>query len=368
MNAASTLHDLRRSFEGRRVLLTGHTGFKGGWMALWLRRLGAQVVGVSLPPESERGFFNATRLEQLIDHRIADIRQSAAFADAVRDVDADLVVHMAAQALVRKSYEDPLDTYLTNVIGTAAVLEAARRMNSLKGALVVTSDKCYENREWVWGYRENDRMGGADPYSSSKGCAELLVSAYRRSFFSASDGPQLASARAGNVFGGGDWSKDRLIPDIVKSAIAGTPVVIRNPGSIRPWQHVLEPVHGYLLLCARLLNGDRGFADGWNFGPDAESVADVETVADCFRRAWGPETLKFEFGRSKDAPHEAGVLRLDSTKARTQLGWKPRLSLEEAVKLTADWHKAAIGGAEMRQASESQIAAYELKVSAGRVG
>jgi CDP-glucose 4,6-dehydratase len=367
MTSPSTLRDLPKSFEGRRVLLTGHTGFKGGWMALWLRRFGAQVVGVSLPPEDERGFFNATRLEQVIDHRIADIRQPAAFADAIRDTDADLVVHMAAQALVRRSYEEPLDTYLTNVIGTAAVLDAARRMRSLKGALVVTSDKCYENREWVWGYRESDPMGGADPYSSSKGCAELLVSAYRRSFFSATDGPQLASSRAGNVIGGGDWSKDRLIPDIVKSAIAGTPVVIRNPGSIRPWQHVLEPVHGYLLLCARLLDRDRAFADGWNFGPDAESVADVETVAVSFRRAWGPEALKIDIGRSEAAPHEATVLRLDSTKARTQLGWKPRLSLEEAVKLTADWHMAALGGADMRQVSESQIAAYELKVSAGRI-
>lgn len=356
--------DLQRAYAGRRVLLTGHTGFKGAWMALWLRRLGARVVGAALPPEDPRGVFEAARLKEATDHRIADIRHPAAFQDAVKDVDADLVVHMAAQAIVRKSYEEPLDTYLTNVIGTAAVLDAARRMRALKGVVVVTSDKCYENREWVWGYRENDPMGGADPYSSSKGCAELLTSAYRRSFFAGEGGPLLASARAGNVFGGGDWSKDRLIPDLVRAALAGAPVVIRNPASIRPWQHVLEPVLGYLMLGARLLNGERRFADGWNFGPDADSVADVATVAGHFQRAMAPEKLTIDLAKADKGPHEAGVLRLDSTKARSQLGWKPRLTLEESIRLTVDWHKELSRGADMRAVSEAQIAAYEGRAAA----
>ncbi len=363
MTAADPISYLRDAFSGRRVLLTGHTGFKGGWAALWLKRLGAEVTGVALPPDDPRGFFEAAKLARIVDHRIGDIRQPTAFADLVKDIDAELVVHMAAQALVRKSYEEPLDTYLTNVVGTAAVLDAARRMPSLKGALVITSDKCYENREWVWGYRENDPMGGADPYSSSKGCTELLVSAYRRSFFSSPDSPLLASARAGNVFGGGDWSQDRLIPDIMKAALGGAKVVIRNPASIRPWQHVLEPVYGYLLLGARLISRDRAFAEGWNFGPDPDGVVTVETLADCIQAAWGPGGARFEFGEAKTGPHEASVLRLDSTKAKTLLGWGPALSVDDAVRLTVAWHKAAAAGADMRKFSEAQIADYEKSIA-----
>ncbi len=360
MKRKTTPFYVRDSIAGRRVLLTGHTGFKGSWMALWLKQLGADVIGVALPPVDARGLFDAANLAALINHRIGDIRIPQAFGEVIADIDADLIVHMAAQALVRRSYEEPLDTYLTNVVGTATVLDAARRMRSLKGVLVVTSDKCYENREWVWGYRENDPMGGADPYSSSKGCAELLVSAYRRSFFSAPDGPLLASARAGNVFGGGDWSQDRLVPDIMKAALAGAPVVIRNPASIRPWQHVLEPLWGYLHLCARLANGERAFAEGWNFGPDPEGVADVKTLAGYVQKAWGSDGPQFEFGETAKGPPEAGVLRLDSTKAKTRLGWSPRLSIEEAVRLTVDWHKAASAGADMLAVSQSQIDRYEM--------
>jgi CDP-glucose 4,6-dehydratase len=362
MPPALTIEDLGRAYKGKRVLLTGHTGFKGAWTALWLRRLGAEVVGVALPPDHPRGVFSAAGLASDIDHRVGDIRDPKGLSSLLSDIDADLVIHMAAQALVRRSYVEPLDTYLTNVVGTVAVLDVARRMKSLKGVLVVTSDKCYENREWVWGYRENDPMGGADPYSSSKGCAELVVSAYRRSYFSERGGPLLASARAGNVFGGGDWSQDRLVPDIIKAGLAGGEAVIRNPGSIRPWQHVLEPVFGYLLLGARLTGGDEAAASGWNFGPDPDGVVNVGSLAGMVREAWGAGGPRLAFGNG-DGLHEAGVLRLDSTKAKTALGWTPRLTVYEAVKLTIDWHKAEIGGADMRTATVRQIAAYEALVS-----
>jgi len=350
---------LREALRGRRVLVTGHTGFKGGWLALWLRRLGAEVVGVSLPPEPGASFFEAVGLQGLVDHRNGDIRSPEGFAEVVADIDAELVVHMAAQSLVRRSYEAPVDTYLTNVTGTAVVLEAARHMPSLRAAIVVTSDKCYENREWVWGYRENDPMGGSDPYSSSKGCAELVTSAYRRSYFSDPDGPQLASVRAGNVFGGGDWNADRLVPDIVKAAIAGAPVQIRNPNSIRPWQHVLEPLSGYLMLAARLITAGTPFAGGWNFGPDPDGVVDVGTLARAIQNAWGGGDLELQMGDGGEGPHEAGLLRLDSTKAIARLGWRPRLAIEDAIQLTVDWYRAhADGGRDMRELSESQIENY----------
>lgn len=358
MPPAPTISDLRTVFGAKRVLLTGHTGFKGAWTAVWLRRLGAEVIGVALPPDDPRGIFSACGLSADFDHRIGDIRDPKALTALLRDVDADLVIHMAAQALVRKSYAEPLDTFLVNVVGTAAVLDVALRMKSLKGVLVVTSDKCYENREWVWGYRENDPMGGADPYSASKGCAELVVNAYRRSFFNRNGGPLLASARAGNVFGGGDWSKDRLVPDIIRAGLAGGDVVIRNPSSVRPWQHVLEPVCGYLMLCARLLRGDADAASGWNFGPDPDGVVDVRSLAAMVAAAWGKGGPSFQFGDGGGL-HEAGVLRLDSTKAKTGLGWAPHLSVEDAVKLTIDWHKAARDGEGMRAFTERQIADYE---------
>ncbi len=347
-----------KALEGRRVVVTGHTGFKGGWTCLWLKQLGAEIVGVALPPKDDRDFFNAVGVDTFVDHRIGDIRRPDEFAKIVDDVDADLLIHMAAQPLVRLSYETPVDTYLTNVVGTAVVLEAARKMKSLKAAIVVTSDKCYENNEWVWGYRESDPMGGADPYSSSKGCTELVASAYRRSFFSEPGGPRLASVRAGNVFGGGDWSADRLIPDIMKAAIADESVTIRNPASIRPWQHVLEPVWGYLLLASKLLEGEERFAEGWNFGPDPDGVADVGTLAGHVKTAWGGKP-EFVFGEAKRGPHEAEVLRLDSTKAKTRLGWNPLLSVGDAVALTVEWYKAkAAGDVDMAELSAAQIERY----------
>ncbi len=350
---------LRQALAGRRVLVTGHTGFKGGWLSLWLARLGAKVTGIALPPPEGPTFFSAVRLDEIVDHRIGDIRSAASLAEAAEGVDAEVVIHMAAQALVRKSYEEPVDTYLTNVVGTAAVLEAARKMPSLRAVIVVTSDKCYENREWAWGYRESDRMGGADPYSSSKGCAELVTAAYRRSYFSDPAGPQLASVRAGNVFGGGDWSADRLVPDIVKATIAGKPVDIRNPRSIRPWQHVLEPLSGYLMLTAKILSGASDCACGWNFGPDHDATVDVEVIARGIQRAWGKGGPELRLGLAPAGPHEAGILRLDNTKARTQLGWRPRLVLQKAIDLTVEWYHAhAENTPDMRALSLSQIERY----------
>ena len=344
---------------GRRVLLTGHTGFKGAWLALWLQRLGAEVTGIALPPLAGPGIFRAIRLDELIDHRIGDIRSPESFGGALGGLDADLIIHMAAQSLVRPSYAEPVDTYLTNVVGTAIVLDAARRMPSLRAVIVVTSDKCYENREWLWPYRECDALGGSDPYSSSKGCAELVTEAYRRSFFDGPDAPAIATVRAGNVFGGGDWAADRIVPDIVRAAAAGTPVSIRNPRSTRPWQHVLEPLHGYLLLAARLLEEGRAFEGAWNFGPAVEQVVDVETLARHVVEAWGTGAPQLLLGETPPGPHEATQLRLDSSKARAQLGWTPRLSLVGACGMAAEWYRAhQHRSADLRMLSEAQIDRY----------
>ena len=350
---------LRAALAGRRVLLTGHTGFKGAWLALWLNRLGAEVTGIALPPLTGPGIFRAVRLDELIDHRIGDIRWPQSFDGALGELDADLLIHMAAQALVRPSYAEPVDTYLTNVVGTAVVLDAARRMPSLRAAIVVTSDKCYENREWLWAYRESDALGGSDPYSSSKACAELVTQAYRRSFFCGRGAPAIATVRAGNVFGGGDWAVDRIIPDIMRAAAAGKPVSIRNPRSTRPWQHVLEPLHGYLLLAARMLEQGQAFEGAWNFGPAPDQVADVETLARHIVEAWGDGAPELLLGDAPAGPHEATQLRLDSSKARTHLGWTPRLPLEEACRMTAEWYRAHHHrSADLRVLSEAQIDRY----------
>jgi CDP-glucose 4,6-dehydratase len=364
----STGQELASAFGGKRVLVTGHTGFKGGWLALWLSKLGAAVTGISLPADGADNLFGAARIDEVTDHRIGDIRSQENFSRAVGDLDADIVFHLAAQPIVRASYGDPVDTYATNVVGTSVVLEAARRMPSLKAVVVVTSDKCYENLEWDYGYRETDAMGGSDPYSASKACTELLVTSYRRSFFSGADAPLLASARAGNVFGGGDWAADRLFPDIVRGALAGEPVVIRNRASVRPWQHVLEPLHGYLMLGAKLLEGDADKAEGWNFGPNANGVVSVETLASEVASAWGPSGPRFMFGRNPADLHEAGVLRLDSSKANAHLGWHPRLSLTQSVAMTVDWYRAhAAGSSDMQQYSLRQIEDFEQRGRLRRV-
>ncbi len=356
---------IRSALAGRRVLLTGHTGFKGSWLALWLTMLGAKVVGVALPPEPGSSLFCALALDTRIDSRVGDIRVAKDFAEAIDDVDAEVVIHMAAQAIVRRSFADPVDTFLTNVVGTANVLQGATRMPSLKAIVVVTSDKCYENREWAWGYRETDPMGGADPYSASKGCTELVAASYRRSFFGNAQGPQLATVRAGNVIGGGDWSQDRLVPDIVRATLKGAPVELRNPGSTRPWQHVLDALAGYLTVVARLLGDGAAVAEAWNFGPEPAGVVNVGTLADAVVEAWGPGAARIIHG-SNAGPHEAGWLALDSSKARARLGWRPALGLSDTVALTVDWYRAwASGRVDMAEFSADQIAGF-VAASASR--
>lgn len=349
--------DRGQCLAGRKILLTGHTGFKGGWLALWLRRLGAEVRGIALPPEPGKSFCQSCAVTTLIDSRIADITDASALAQATKGFDADLIVHLAAQALVRASYDDPVGTMATNVMGTVQVLAVARKMPNLRGVIVVTSDKCYDNREWLWGYRETDPMGGADPYSASKGCAELVAQSWARSFFAVPDGPRLVTVRAGNVFGGGDWARDRLIPDIIRATFAGAETPIRNPGSIRPWQHVLEPLSGYLMLADALLADPDSVAGSWNFGPSADDTVDVMTLAHLLAQDW-PDGPRYRIAHDSTGLPEAGLLRLDCSKARVRLGWRPRLSLAAALRLTADWYRADAAGHDMRRFTEDQITAY----------
>lgn len=340
-------------WAGRRVFLTGHTGFKGAWASLLLESVGAQVTGFSLPPRSERDLFVVAGVGTDARHRTGDIRDLAALTEAVQEAEPEIVIHMAAQALVRESYADPVGTYATNVMGTVNLLEAVRRQGGAKAVLVVTSDKCYDNVGWVWGYRETDALGGHDPYSNSKACTELVTDAYRRSFFHADGAALIASGRAGNVIGGGDWSPDRLVPDAIRAFMAGEPLRIRNPRAVRPWQHVLDPVLAYLQLCERLVTGGRPFAQGWNFGPPAAGEVPVETIVDGLVRRWGDDA-RWE----KDAgehPHEAAYLKLDCSKAMNHLGWRPLIPLEQALDLTVEWYRAYDKGANMREMTLEQI-------------
>ncbi len=340
--------------------MTGHSGFKGGWLCLWLERLGAAVRGIALPAPTDPSFFATVGVDALVDSRFADIRDPAALRQATQGYDAEIVFHLAAQPIVRLSHREPADTFATNVIGTANVLDLARAMPSVQAVVVVTSDKCYDNRGWAWPYRETDRLGGTDPYSASKACAEIVAESYRRNWFADPDGPQMATVRAGNVIGGGDWAEDRLVPDIVRAARNDTPVFIRNPRSVRPWQHVLEPLSGYLLLAAKLVSeGGASFAGAWNFGPAASQAVDVETLARAIMSCSTALDLPIRFGAEVDAPHEAGMLRLDSSKAEAELGWSPRLSVDQTLAMTADWYAAFLrGGTDMRDLSRSQLDAY----------
>jgi len=322
-------------YRGCRVLLTGHTGFKGSWLALWLTRLGADVTGVALPPETSPNHWNLLDLD--IPSNLVDVRDTSALARVVEDVQPDLVFHLAAQPLVRRSYRQPVDTWATNVMGTANLLDCCRRTPSVRGVLVVTSDKCYENHEWVWGYRETDRLGGYDPYSASKAATELLVASFRASFFKGADVPVLASARAGNVIGGGDWSEDRLIPDVVRSVSHGAEVEIRSPGATRPWQHVLESLSGYLLLGQQLLTNRRNAADAWNFGPAEEGNRPVRDVMERIATLWPAVRWYVAEGAGE---HEAKLLYLDSAKSRAWLQWQPVWRFDDALAATVAWYRA----------------------------
>jgi CDP-glucose 4,6-dehydratase len=344
------------SWKGRKVLVTGHTGFKGGWLSLWLNKLGANVTGFSLPAPTEPSFFEQTRLSDLVRHVEGDVRDLAAVRAVVRETEPEMVFHLAAQPLVRYSYDAPVETFGTNVMGTVHVLEACRSTESVKGIVCVTSDKCYENREWLWPYREADPMGGHDPYSSSKGAAELVISAYRRSFFQ--QGAGVASVRAGNVIGGGDWATDRLVPDIIRSLLAGQSPQIRNPASIRPWQHVLDALSGYLMIGERLLDGQDSSACAWNFGPSDDDTQPVSWIVDQMLAAW-PERISWEYPEGVQ-PHEAVLLKLDSSKARTELGWRPRFRLKEALQKIIEWHCALDAGEDGRGVSLRQLNEYEM--------
>lgn len=341
-------------WAGKRVLVTGHTGFKGSWLALWLSRLGAGVSGYALAPLTRPSLWDALELGGEIKDERADVRDLNSLRRTFAQVKPEVVFHLAAQSLVRASYDDPVGTYATNVMGTAHVLEAARHSTDARVVVNVTSDKCYENRETDHAYRETDAMGGRDPYSSSKGCAELVTAAYRSSFFQGR--AALASARAGNVIGGGDWATDRLVPDLIRAFASGEPARIRNPRAIRPWQHVLEPVSGYLQLAERLWDDPAGFTGGWNFGPSPEDAVPVEEVANALVAAWGP-TARWQADRGPH-PHEAHFLRLDASKARDVLGWKPRLPLREAVAWTADWYRKQSSGTQARALCLRQIEQY----------
>ena len=341
-------------YKGRKVLLTGHTGFKGSWLALWLQELGAEVVGLSLATHTDPSHWELLNLN--LKEYLVDIRDYANVQDILNKTQPEIIFHLAAQPLVRHSYDDPLMTWSTNVQGTAHVLEASRHVSSVKAIVAITTDKCYQNKEWVWGYRENDRLGGHDPYSASKAGAELLVASYRDSFCNKEDSLLIATARAGNVIGGGDWSEDRLIPDLVRAGKRGESVEIRSPNATRPWQHVLESLSGYLLLGQRLLERQLSFADAWNFGPNEAGNQTVATVLAKLTEHWSGLRWHIADGVR---PHEAGLLQLDSTKARSLLNWHPVWGLEESLRHTSDWYRAYQENGEVitREQLNSYIAA-----------
>ena len=350
----------REFWAGKRVLVTGHTGFKGSWLSLWLQQLGAAVTGYALPPPTRPSLFDEANVASCMASMTGDVRDAAAVLEAVKSARPEIVFHMAAQSLVRPSYASPVETYATNVMGTVHVLEAVRHTPGVRAVVIVTSDKCYENRDWVWGYRETEPMGGHDPYSNSKGCAELVTSAYRSSFFNparhAEHQVAVASARAGNVIGGGDWALDRLVPDIVRAIAADKPVRIRSPRAIRPWQHVLEPLSGYLVLAERLCRDGATFAESWNFGPMEGDNRPVQWIVECLTGRWGSGAGWQLDGQLQ--PHEASYLKLDCSKALARLGWRPRWNLTEALDRVVSWHKAHLDGQDMRVVTQRQITEY----------
>ena len=339
-------------WKGRRVFVTGHTGFKGSWLCLWLHELGAQVKGFALEPPTTPSLFNEARVAELVESEIGDIRDLQRVTQSVHDFQPDILIHMAAQPLVRYSYDAPIETYAVNVLGTAHVLEAAKLCGSIKSVVSVTTDKCYENKEWVWAYRENEPMGGHDPYSSSKGCAELVTASYRRSYYE-EKGIGLASARAGNVVGGGDWALDRLIPDILRAFEKEQPVVIRSPNAVRPWQHVLEPLSGYLALAQRLFEKPGDFAEGWNFGPNEEDAKPVSWILDRMVDAWPGSS--WQLYQATNNPHEANYLKLDISKAKSKLDWQPTWDLKHTLENIVKWHRAWLSSDDMQAFSKIEI-------------
>ena len=351
----------REFWRGKSVFVTGHTGFKGGWLATWLTDMGANVHGFALAPNTTPSYFALCNLEHKLKSVTGNICDADTLIRSMQAAQPKIVFHLAAQPLVRCSYENPSETFSTNIGGTVNVLEAIRHTPSVRAALIVTSDKCYENREWLWRYREHDRLGGHDPYSASKACVELVTEAYRKSFFDLNGSTTaLATARAGNVIGGGDWSKDRLVPDAIRALVGHEPLMIRNPDAVRPWQHVLEPLSGYLALAERLHEDGREWSGAWNFGPPDNSEVSVATVADKIIAHWGEG--EWRRVQLEKAPHEATYLKLDSSKSRALLGWRPLLDLDETADMTAEWYRKAISrtAIKMYEMSREQILCYEL--------
>jgi len=349
------------NWRGKRVLLTGHTGFKGSWLSLWLQEKAAELCGIALEPPTKVNLYQNADVASGMRSVIGDIRDIDLLKKTFTEQRPEIIFHLAAQPLVRVSYDDPLRTYSTNVMGTANVLEAARHTDSVRAIVVVTTDKCYENNEWEWPYRETDRLGGYDPYSNSKACAELVVSAYRNSFFNPSDysrhGVAIASVRAGNVIGGGDWAQDRLVPDIIRAFMVSQPVMMRNPNAIRPWQHVLEPLRGYIAVAEKLYDDGTESGEAWNFGPDQSDAQSVEWIVRELAAIWGGNAQWQLVGTPQ--PHEAQYLRLDWSKAAARLEWRPMLRLKQALKMTADWYKAKQNGQDMRAFTKNQIQQYQ---------
>ena len=348
-------------WANKRVLVTGHTGFKGSWLSLWLQRMGAEVIGYALPPPTTPSLFELANVANGMTSHLGDVRDLDALTCVMQEHQPEIVIHAAAQALVRVSYQQPVETYATNVMGTVHLLEAVRQTPSVRSVVIVTTDKCYENREWIWGYRENEPMGGHDPYSSSKGCAELVTAAYRNSFFPSEKygehGVAVASVRAGNVIGGGDWAQDRLIPDFMKAIMAGQKLVMRSPHALRPWQHVLEPLSGYLNLAEKLYESGTAFAGAWNFGPSDTDARPVSWIVERLTTLWG-EGAAWELDTNPQ-PHEANYLKLDSSKARTLLEWSPKLSLGTALEWIVSWYKGYQQHSPVRDLVAQDIAHYE---------
>ncbi|MDA9657047.1 CDP-glucose 4,6-dehydratase [Flavobacteriaceae bacterium] len=347
-------------FQNKKVLVTGHTGFKGSWLCIMLNKMGADVYGYALEPPTNPSLFKTAKIDELLTSYTGDIRDYKKLSDVVKTVQPELVIHMAAQPLVRESYINPIETYEVNVMGTVSMLEACRNVSSIKAIINVTTDKCYENKEWYWGYRENEAMGGYDPYSSSKGCSELVTASLRNSFYNLKDfenhGVTIASVRAGNVIGGGDWASDRLIPDFIRAISKGQKIMIRNPFAVRPWQHVLEPLTGYLLLAKKMIEKGPEYSGAWNFGSNDSDIQNVEWITKTICEIWGTgATYSTDVNPQ---PYEANYLKLDCSKAKSELGWEPSWNINQTLKSIVDWNKAFIKGEDMRSVIENQTDSY----------